>query len=785
MFARDRKAKEAEQAAKAATDNPEKQQAEKQKKTQFEKDAKAQEKLAKEARARAEEARKEAQRQRDINECLPLIREQQLRADSLRERMQQLVIETREHFEAVVAVLRSKHDEWAAIKEIQDAHPNLSGPVGATLNSAFTVHSHEGFDAETRKLNTLVAEVSILLGNASTAIKEQLGPLSSEPEFFVLCGRLLDLTDFDSQGLTGLCSSWVNSSAWQQKLSSYMSPASFIKKPKDLRDALVSGQAVQSALNEREDLHYDKKADAAQELIRSNLEALLILRACIESNTLPFTRWYQRTGMPPWMPETHPMLVPRTLFVREPAAKSRSSVLGSLTMGRKGGDAKAKQGGDYEDEDEDEDEDDEDDDEDEEEHGGQDFNVTFPASQVSAAHAESYMKTFFAPHAINPKADPQHMPKWVFVKPYLHRLWYCERAEWFHPMYITKKVDTTKGSVVDMLNSKALGDRIFSGSMTSVTELFESFKGMDDFRAGGYTCNLCTKRVEPTSVVLWDNFNRKEIVLDFKAAKVSWAKKMGKPVDPTAHCHEHIDPRMAPGRDVFPVVKTLCQGYFCQHRAMHSEALKYLNRCFSVCVDCAMANHEVFPMPSETAVHTADPAEPGDLGRSHIQLVWDDYAGRLDKIEAEFKDKCFSTEVLKRGAPVGTQWNSVVEAGLAAISDSLKGVFKDVRLAPIQRKGYSHVPMSETELVGGLTIEQLETPIELSPLEEENELKFGTPQFTGTIGTFPAFARSQQYFFHEVDPENRKHPYSTNTRYEAIVKERAKHPTKKVWLPLP
>ena len=37
--------------------------------------------------------------------------------------------------------------------------------------------------------------------------------------------------------------------------------------------------------------------------------------------------------------------------------------------------------------------------------------------------------------------------------------------------------------------------------------------------------------------------------------------------------------------------------------------------------------------------------------------------------------------------------------------------------------------------------------------EIENELMMGTPEFTGAIGTFPTFARSQNYYLNEVIPD--------------------------------
>ena len=72
---------------------------------------------------------------------------------------------------------------------------------------------------------------------------------------------------------------------------------------------------------------------------------------------------------------------------------------------------------------------------------------------------------------------------------------------------------------------------------------------------------------------------------------------------------------------------------------------------------------------------------------------------------------------------------------------------------------------------------RVETPLELSEKEEENEIAIGEPEFVGTIGTFPNFARTQGYFHNKLevnvsDPGATRHPYSHSDGYIKLVADR-------------
>ena len=92
-----------------------------------------------------EAARFEAEeyRQADIQQQLPIIRELQMRADSLRSNYEAIVLEARAYFQSLVDALKRRHNVWAAKVDIQEA------PAGC--RAAFTVRSHEGFEREAQK----------------------------------------------------------------------------------------------------------------------------------------------------------------------------------------------------------------------------------------------------------------------------------------------------------------------------------------------------------------------------------------------------------------------------------------------------------------------------------------------------------------------------------------------------------------------------------------------------------------------------------------------------------
>ena len=267
--------------------------------------------------------------------------------------------------------------------------------------------------------------------------------------------------------------------------------------------------------------------------------------------------------------------------------------------------------------------------------------------------------------------------------------------------------------------------------------------------------------------MLWDSEKMAEVEVDAKTyAFYNQATKAD-----AASASGNIDPRIAPARRMLPMIKHISQGYFCQHRAMNSEALRVFNRCFSVCISCATSQHNTYFVSPTVAVATADPNEPGHLDRRVLPLRQDEYTVRLNKIELDFKDKCFSTNALTRGAPVGTRWDSIVDASLAAITR--------FGWTPIPQEGGLHHMLDGGAALGGLSIEALETPVHLSADEIENELMMGTPEFTGAIGTFPTFARSQNYYLNEVipdlvNPALSRHAHSKNDGFLRVIELREK-----------
>ena len=48
---------------------------------------------------------------------------------------------------------------------------------------------------------------------------------------------------------------------------------------------------------------------------------------------------------------------------------------------------------------------------------------------------------------------------------------------------------------------------------------------------------------------------------------------------------------------------------------MNTEALHLFNRCFSVCMDCAMSQHQTYSVDPASSVSVFDPDEPGALER--------------------------------------------------------------------------------------------------------------------------------------------------------------------------
>ena len=58
---------------------------------------------------------------------------------------------------------------------------------------------------------------------------------------------------------------------------------------------------------------------------------------------------------------------------------------------------------------------------------------------TAAGNVMRALESVLAPHSLRPVAEARNIPKWIWLKEHKYRLWYSEHAEWFHPMFITKK----------------------------------------------------------------------------------------------------------------------------------------------------------------------------------------------------------------------------------------------------------------------------------------------------------------------------------------------------------
>lgn len=209
----------------------------------------------------------------------------------------------------------------------------------------------------------------------------------------------------------------------------------------------------------------------------------------------------------------------------------------------------------------------EDDDDDEGDEGagasaGSQEEFWFP-SNISYQAALDYVNSFFLSgrnnleitHAPQPILRPFTPFKWIWVDKYKRRLWYSERAELFHPMF--RKVMT-----------KNMADAFADSGMLGVLQ--KIFGELEQMRPGGYTCNLCSKRVEPTKIVKFSMkkyASKGEQVLNFPGASIA----------ATATGDESR-------------IERLCQGYFCHHKEIDASNLKTLQRCYAVCMECSQSS---------------------------------------------------------------------------------------------------------------------------------------------------------------------------------------------------
>eukprot|EP00966_Prymnesium_polylepis_P025100 578928-Prymnesium_polylepis.1 len=162
---------------------------------------------------------------------------------------------------------------------------------------------------------------------------------------------------------------------------------------------------------------------------------------------------------------------------------------------------------------------------------------------------------------------------------------------------------------------------------------------------------------------------------------------------------------------------------------MNANALRHLNRCYSVCVECGMKHRITYQPPTqeqnaELAIHQPDPEEPGFFDRHHVMLAQSDYETRRAAIDKKFREDSFTPTMLRYHAPRGAKWDPLVDASLRALAK--------FGLPGIPREGALHEPRPGRLMV--IDKQSLETPIVLSQDDEENEIALGMGSFVGPAG---------------------------------------------------
>ena len=373
----------------------------------------------------------------------------------------QVILETRNFFIKRNNELIAAHQNWAGVAELSGALPN-------ELTRALTIRSHEGFECEVSKLGRLVEAAEVVLVRFANAVKEKASgaALEGAPDFAALCSRLLALHSFDAAAPEiDFIRRWLRASEWRKMLA-YGMPCDANIDAERFHDDVLSNEAAQTVRNLPE-LVYNASASEAQERQRQNGEAAIIACAAINSGRAPFSIWYHENHPlyhHEWHLETHQALVPRRLFPKKGAAEDEDEGEGDDGNGDGDGSELDMSAG-----------------------GTQaEFIMHYPAA-LGEASAVQYMNSFLAPHSLRPVAEARNIPKWIWLKEHKYRLWYSEHAEWFHPMFITKKQQVE--GVIDILNKDGL-------SLKGLKKLHDSFKGLEDQRIGGYTyreggSNLC------------------------------------------------------------------------------------------------------------------------------------------------------------------------------------------------------------------------------------------------------------------------------------------------------
>ena len=139
-----------------------------------------------------------------------------------------------------------------------------------------------------------------------------------------------------------------------------------------------------------------------------------------------------------------------------------------------------------------------------------------------------------------------------------------------------------KGSVMEMFFQGEAKGR--SGGMAVACAAADLiFAGLPDFRKGGFRCHNCLKHVPATKIICFDKKDREEEYARPTFDKVKKAYDIATKVQNLDWAGSLKTAADTPQ----PFFKQVCQGYFCMAREMTKGSANNLNRCYSICCDCA------------------------------------------------------------------------------------------------------------------------------------------------------------------------------------------------------
>jgi hypothetical protein len=366
-------------------------------------------KQAKAHQAAADAAARERDRQYAIERCLPLVRKAQLWANKIREELRAHIQDTIRFFAPRLISYEAKTQPWRRLAQGELALPKIK-PI--------TLRSHEGFDREIAKMTVAVRKAQVTLARFTVDVKAKMAQalrgveLLASGESKMLISRLIQLKFFDDQ--VADLTAWLRSSDYLACMKEFP-PAPFDHHSlRALALGLSSGEMMQSA------------RDAWERLTGYNNEMKRVLLNVIKMGLVPFSTIINESGEEcSWFQEVHPGLRWRAIDGTE--EKTDAEMLEEAEA-----------------------EDDEDN-----EFGGDESTVVetiyklhYPA-QIGEIAALEYARNFLAPRSLKVELAPETFPKWIFVTGHKFRLWYCERAEWFHPMFISKQYEA-QASTMEM-----------------------------------------------------------------------------------------------------------------------------------------------------------------------------------------------------------------------------------------------------------------------------------------------------------------------------------------------